>query len=83
MVDSAVGRLADQVAAEEKPRLDSVLLQEADEVVAGERRILANGDQEPEPARVAALGRTRQDQDVLERRSVPPAAAASSASGRR
>ena len=49
-----VGGLAQQVAAEELPRVDAALVQMGDQVAAGEARVRADRDRKPEPARLGA-----------------------------
>src|SRR6185369_6475199 len=50
------GRLVPEVAGHDRPRLDSPALEEAHELVAGERRVRPHADRIAEPHRARAVG---------------------------
>ena len=68
MLDVQVRGLAREVAAEEQARRDPTPLQKTDEFASSEGGAGADGDDEPEPTRVAQRRGRRQEQKLL----VPP-----------
>ena len=67
------GRLTQQIASEQLPRLHVALLQVTDQVRAAERGAIADGEKQPEPGGVGVCRRLGQVQELLVARHIAQA----------